>query len=66
MSKLKSEMKLGNYKWKLCSKCGQKYTVINGNNDEHKCDTFKCQREFEGEIKCKIQCDHCEKYYTNE
>jgi len=37
-------MKLGNYKWKLCSKCGQKYTVVNGKNDEHKCDSFKCQQ----------------------
>ena len=31
-------MKLGNYKWKFCNKCGKKYVVVNGKIDKHKCD----------------------------
>ena len=26
---------------------------------------FYCQREFEEEIKCTIQCDHCKEYYKS-
>ena len=31
-------MKLGNYKWKCCNKCGKIYVVENGKKDEHRCD----------------------------
>lgn len=30
-------MKLGNYKWKFCEKCGKKYAVPNNKIDNHKC-----------------------------
>ena len=28
-------------------------------------DSFHCQREIEGESKCKTQCEHCIDYYKD-
>lgn len=37
--------------------------IIGRDNSLANVKLFKCQREFEEESKCEVQCEHCEEYY---
>lgn len=49
-------MKLGNYHWRTCTNCGERYIVISNGSSKHKCKkkswikrlfARKCDHEFE-------------------
>ena len=46
-------VKLGNYKWMTCEKCGKRYTKVPGKESTHKCDKGSWKTRFFNMIKMK-------------